>query len=122
MQRVFTSLLIGAIQPAEIRTAVSVINLIYYSQLQVHTSMTLNSLQKSLETFHKNKHLFVAEGIREHFNVPKIYVMNHYLAAIQSCGSLDRFNTESPEQLHINYAKEAYRASNKKDYIHQMTV
>ena len=48
--------------------------------------------------------------------------MVHYVAAIQSHGSLDEFNTESPKQLHIDYAKEAYRASNKKDYVQQMMV
>ena len=40
MQRIFVGLLIGAIQPAALRTAVAVINFIYYSQLQVHTSKT----------------------------------------------------------------------------------
>ena len=122
MQRIFVGLLIGAVQPAALRTAVAVIDFIYYSQLQVHTSKTMKSLRKALEAFHENKNVFVAEGIREHFNVPKIHAMVHYFAAIQSRGSLDGFNTESPERLHIDYAKEAYRASNKKDYVQQMTV
>ena len=122
MQRIFVGLLIGAVQPAVLRTAVAVIDFIYYSQLQVHTSKTLKSLQKALEAFHKNKNIFVSEEIREHFNIPKIHAMVHYLAAIQSRGSLDGFNTESPERLHIDYAKDAYRASNKRDYVRQMTV
>ena len=122
MQRIFIGLLIGAVQPAVLRAAVAVIDFIYYSQLQVHTSRTLESLRKALEAFHKNKEIFVAEGIREHFNIPKIHAMVHYYAAIQSRGSLDGYNTESPERLHIDYAKEAYRASNKKDYVQQMTV
>ena len=48
--------------------------------------------------------------------------MVHYFAAVQSRGSLDWFDTESPKRLHIDYAKEAYRASNKKEYIQQMMV
>ena len=32
----------------------------------------------------------------------------------------DRFNTEASEQLHINFAKHTYAASNRKDYIIQM--
>ena len=122
MQRIFAGLLIGAIQPAALRTAIAVIDFIYYSQIKVHTSVTLKSLKKALETFHKNKNIFVSEGIREHFNIPKIHSMVHYFAAIQSRGSLDGYNTESPERLHIDYAKEAYRASNKRDYVRQMTV
>ena len=65
MQRIFTGLLVGAVQPAVLRTAVAVIDFIYYSQLQVHTSQTLKSLQKALETFHENKAVFVTKGIRK---------------------------------------------------------
>ena len=32
------------------------------------------------------------------------------------------YNTESPERLHIDFAKEAYQASNKKDYVQQMHI
>jgi hypothetical protein len=122
MQRIFAGLLVGAVQPAALRTAVAVIDFIYYSQLQSHTYFTLKCLQKALEAFHENKGLFVTEGIRVHFNIPKIHSMVHYVAAIQSRGSLDGYNSESPERLHIDYAKEAYRASNKKEYVRQMTV
>ncbi|RDB18459.1 hypothetical protein Hypma_000273 [Hypsizygus marmoreus] len=48
--------------------------------------------------------------------------MLHYFDAIKSRGSADGYNSESPERLHIDYAKDAYRASNKRDYIIQMTV
>ena len=122
MQRIFIGLLVGAVQPAALRTAVAVIDFIYYSQLEVHILKMMKALQKALEAFHENKNMFIAEGIREHFNIPKIHAMVHYFAAIQSRGSLDGFNTESPERLHIDYAKEAYRASNKKDYVRQMMV
>jgi hypothetical protein len=110
MQRIFASLLIGAVQPAALCAAVAVIDFIYYSQLQTHTSLTLKSLQKALEAFHENKDLFITEGICDHFNILKIHSMVHYFAAIQSRGSLDGYNSESPEWLHIGYAKEAYRA------------
>ena len=48
--------------------------------------------------------------------------MMHYAASVCLFGSLDGFNTELPEQLHINYAKKAYRASNKWNYVTQMTT
>jgi hypothetical protein len=57
-----------------------------------------------------------------HFNIPKIHSMEHYTPKICLLGSADGFNTEAPERLHIDYAKEGYRASNKKDYIAQMTT
>ncbi|KAG1738001.1 hypothetical protein EDB19DRAFT_1829294 [Suillus lakei] len=47
--------------------------------------------------------------------------MCHYVQSIQSLGSTDGFNSESPKCLHIDYAKDAYQASSKVDYITQMT-
>jgi hypothetical protein len=122
MQRIFVSLLTGAVQPAVLRTVVAIIDFIYYAQLHVHTSKTLLALETALKTFHKNKDVFIREGIREHFNIPKIHQMLHYVEAIRSRGTADGYNTEASERLHINYAKEGYRVSNKKDYIKQMTV
>jgi len=46
----------------------------------------------------------------------------HYAASVHLFSSLDRFNTKLPERLHIDYAKKAYRASNKWNYVTQMTT
>ena len=122
MQRIFVSLLAGAVQLAILRTVSAVIDFIYYAQIQLHTSKTLLALETALKTFHKNKGIFIQEGIHEHFNIPKTHQMMHYVEAICSCGTADGYNTEASERLHIDYAKEGYCASNKKDYIKQMTV
>jgi len=120
MQRVFVSLLVGAVQPAVLQTACAAVDFIYYSQLHIHTSTMLNALQDALKIFHENKDIFIREGIREHFNIPKLHQMLHYFEAIKSHGAADGYNTESPEHLHIDFAKEAYRASNGRDYEEQM--
>jgi hypothetical protein len=122
MEKIFASLLTGAVQPAILRTVIAVIDFIYYAQRQVHTSKTLLALENALKSFHDNKEVFIREGIRKHFNIPKIHQMMHYAEAIRSRGTADGYNSEASERLHIDYAKEGYRASNKKDYIKQMTV
>jgi hypothetical protein len=122
MQRVFAGLLVGAVQSAVLKTATAAIDFIYYAQFQVHTSKSLDAMANSLKVFHENKDIFIRAGIREHFNIPKVHSMVHYIEAIKSRGSADGFNSESPERLHIDFAKEGYRASNKKDYLKQMTV
>ncbi|KAL4069009.1 hypothetical protein J3A83DRAFT_4359099 [Scleroderma citrinum] len=50
--------------------------------------------------------VFIDLGICIDFNIPKVHSMMHYAASVQLFGKL-------PEQLHINYAKKAYSASNK---------
>ena len=48
--------------------------------------------------------------------------MLHYMTLICLFGSTDGFNSKLPERLHINFAKKAYRSSNKRDYTYQMTT
>ncbi|KAG6913838.1 hypothetical protein DXG01_003989 [Tephrocybe rancida] len=122
MQRIFVGLLVGAVQPDVLRTAVAVVDFIYYAQLQVQTTKTVAALERAYKTFHENKDIFVRVGVREHFNIPKLHQMQHYVDAIKLHGSADGYNSESPERLHIDYAKDAYRASNKRDFVKQMTV
>ena len=124
MQRVFLCLLSGAPNVDDRILAVtrSLIDFIYYAQFQLHTDETLGALEECLNTFHRYKDVFIELELREDFNIPKFHSLLHYVNAIRNLGSLDGYNTESPERLHIDYAKEAYRASNKRDYVEQMTL
>ncbi|KAJ7161649.1 hypothetical protein C8R46DRAFT_858893, partial [Mycena filopes] len=100
----------------------ALIDFIYYAQLQSHTNRTLDALQAALDTFHAHKQVFLDLKITEHFNIPKFHAIQHYVDAIRRLGSADGYNTESPERLHIDFAKKAYRASNRRDYTEQMAL
>ncbi|KAF8511547.1 hypothetical protein JB92DRAFT_2813160 [Gautieria morchelliformis] len=120
MERVFASLIYGAVPPHVTAVARAVIDFIYYASFASHSTETLRRLQDALDTFHQNKQVFIDHHIRTHFRIPKIHMMEHYVALIRSKGSADGFNTELSERLHIDCAKEGYRASNKKNYTQQM--
>jgi hypothetical protein len=121
MERIFGCILPGAVQAQAVKAAHSLIDFIYYAQFHSHTSQMLSTLQEALDDFHRHKDIFIRLQVRSHFNIPKIHSMQHYVRMIQSHGAADGFNTETSERLHIDYAKNAYRASNKRDYVHQMT-
>lgn len=125
MEKVFVGILASSGVDQRIVKAVrAILDFIYYASLHTHTTTTLNALRESLDFFHSNKDSFIELEARmqDHFNIPKIHSMEHYVDLIWNFGSADGYNTESPERLHIDYAKDAYRASNKKDYTAQMTV
>ncbi|KAG1721738.1 hypothetical protein EDD22DRAFT_854325 [Suillus occidentalis] len=84
-------------------------------------SETLQLLDDALGLFHENKDIFIDLGIRNNFNLPKLHATRHYSYMIMMLGTTDNFNTEYTEQLHINYAKDAYHATNHKDEFAQMT-
>ncbi|KAF8200882.1 hypothetical protein BJ912DRAFT_1054346 [Pholiota molesta] len=102
-----------------VRALLDFLNLARYP---VHTSETLDNLDSALRDFHDNKLIFVDLGIRQNFNIPKLHYMGHYRYFFERFGSGDNFNTEYTEWLHIDMAKQAYRASNRKDEYPQMTA
>ncbi|KAG2355602.1 hypothetical protein BDR07DRAFT_1493006 [Suillus spraguei] len=92
MQRVFIALLAGAV-PSHVLVI-----------LQIHMADSLEALQTALAVFHTNKDILKDLTIHEHFNIPKLHQL------------------KLSERLHIDFAKDAYRASNKCDYKEQMVL
>ncbi|EDR01734.1 uncharacterized protein LACBIDRAFT_332982 [Laccaria bicolor S238N-H82] len=122
MQKVFLGVLAGAVSWEVFSVARALIDFIYYSQFQSHTTTSLNALKNCLKTFHQHKEIYICLGIREQFNIPKLHAILHYINAIHALGSTDGYNSESPECLHIEFVQEAYRTSNKQDPMEQMAL
>ncbi|KAG1730814.1 uncharacterized protein EDB91DRAFT_1239017 [Suillus paluster] len=113
MQHVVLGVIAGAVEPHVFQAARAILDFIYYAQYHAHMDTTLTRMQEALD-FHANKTVFIELSLCKHFNIPKVHSMCYYVHA-------DGFNLESPECLHIDYAKDAYQASSKVDYIAQMT-
>ncbi|KAF9245631.1 Zn-finger domain-containing protein [Melanogaster broomeanus] len=122
MQKVFVGLLAGAVQDHVLTVARALLDFSYFAQLKVHTEASLTELDTALATFHSHKQVFVELGVCSHFNIPKIHQLTHYVHSIRRYGSPDGFNTELPERLHIDFAKDVYQSSNKRDYEEQMVL
>ncbi|KAK0445549.1 hypothetical protein EV421DRAFT_1902490 [Armillaria borealis] len=122
MEKVFLSVIAGSADESVTKCVRAVLDFVYYAHYEEHTTESLKKLEDSWHTFHEEKDIFVELGIRDHFNIPKIHSMSHYASMIRSHGSAGGFNTEASERLHIDYAKIAYNASNKKGYVSQMTT
>ncbi|THV03159.1 hypothetical protein K435DRAFT_817339 [Dendrothele bispora CBS 962.96] len=82
----------------------SLLDFLYLARCPIHNDNTLLLLEAALQDFHDNKSIFITLH-----------------APIRYYGTTDNYSTETTERLHINFAKDAYRASNKKDEYAQMT-
>jgi hypothetical protein len=98
------------------------LDFLYLAQLPAHTSETLCHLKTALGRFHQNKSIFIDLGVRTNFNLPKLHSLQHYASCIESFGTTDNYNTENTERWHIDFAKDAYHATNHKDEYSQMTL
>jgi hypothetical protein len=112
----------GQVSPRLVTAVCALLDFLFLAQFPSHTSSTLARLEESLARFHDNKDIFIDLGICHHFNMPKIHSMIHYTPSIRLFGTTDNYNTEQTERLHIDIAKDGYRASNCKDEYSQMTT
>jgi hypothetical protein len=111
------------LDPARLLRAIrAIVDFVFLSQLPVHTSDSLRALKQALQLFHNNKSIFVDLGIHENFNIPKLHSCRHYVSSIKLFGTTDNYNTQHTERLHIELAKDAYRLTNMKDELPQMTA
>ena len=120
MARILLGCLVGVLPQQGILACRALLDFIYLAQYRTHDDITLGYLETALATFHANKQYFVMTGVREHLHIPKFHSLMHYLDSIRMLGTTDNYNTEMFERLHIDFAKEGWRASNQRDAFPQM--
>ncbi|KAI0762223.1 hypothetical protein C8Q74DRAFT_135973 [Fomes fomentarius] len=126
--RILIGLIIGLRLPSGtsaaqlVRATRALLDFLYLAQYRTHTTSTLTLLDDALEAFHANKDIIVQLGIRIHFHFPKLHSLDHYRRSIELFGTTDNYDTQYSERLHIDLAKDAYRATNHKDELSQMTL
>jgi hypothetical protein len=105
-----------------IKAVRALLDVLYLAQFPSHTRETLQYLEDSLSLFHQNKPVFFDLGVQEHFNIPKLHSLLHYQSLIILFGTTDNYNMEQTKRLHIDFAKEAFHATNHKNEYPQMTL
>ncbi|THU78780.1 hypothetical protein K435DRAFT_824039 [Dendrothele bispora CBS 962.96] len=98
----------------------ALMDFIYIAQYQSHDTTTLLYLESALEEWHKNKTFFINKASA--VNILKFHSLLHYSKSISMLGTTDNFNTETFKRLHIDFAKEGWHASNKRDHFPQMVT
>ncbi|KAN0128003.1 hypothetical protein V8E53_014180 [Lactarius tabidus] len=91
-----------------IRAVQVLLDFFYLSQYSVHSMESLDALEDALCRFHEDKDIFIELGIRQHFNLLKLHTNN--------------YNMEQLEQLHIDFTKNTYQATNFKEELKQMVT
>ncbi|KAG8697719.1 hypothetical protein FRC09_007683 [Ceratobasidium sp. 395] len=88
------------------------------------TENELEEMEEAWAEFHRLKPALVAAGALKNagsFNrISKLHTVLHWPQSIRELGTPDGYNTEAPEHLHIEYAKEPWRRSNGVDPLPQM--
>lgn len=114
----------GELSPEVTELVRTIVDFIFRAHTSVMSERDISELEKSLDTLHCLKGIMVSRGFFEseaRFDkIPKLHMLGHYAHAIRELGTPDGYNAEAPEHLHIEFAKEPWRASNKVRPLPQM--
>ncbi|KAJ6551459.1 hypothetical protein B0H19DRAFT_950865 [Mycena capillaripes] len=121
LSKVFLGVIHDAVDPDVVSATRHLLDFMAYAHFEVHTDESLDGMDESLKEMHRYLPIFEQLDIRDHFDISKLHNIWHTVSSIRSRGTADGYNTENTERLHIDLAKNGYRASNRRDYIRQMT-
>ena len=92
----------------------SILDYAYMAQYPVLSEIDLKKTDDILLVFHQNKEVFISNELwgSDHFHIPKLHALQHFMDDIWSGGTPDNFSTETPESLHISMCKVPYHTLN----------
>lgn len=120
MAKILLGCLVGSITTQGVLAITALLDFIYIAQYTTHDNNTLGYLRDALDRFYDNREYFIKVKARKDFNIPKFHSLLHYIESIELFGATDNYNTELFERLHIDFAKQGWRATNQRDEFPQM--
>jgi hypothetical protein len=108
----------------------AILDCIGIAQFPLQTNASLTSFKKSYALFNKHHAVWIENGYKcgkrgkvvDNWRIPKIHILRHLVENVQLKGSADNYNTETMEHLHIIWIKDAYRASNQREWKMQIVA
>ncbi|KAG8700490.1 hypothetical protein FRC08_004668 [Ceratobasidium sp. 394] len=97
----------------------ALLDFLYLAQSAELSDRELEEMEEALRTFHRLKKILVEldliADLDKFDDIPKFHMVGHYPPSTRELGTPDGYNTETPEHLHIPYAKVPWRASNRRE-------
>lgn len=116
MARTFLAIVDGSRIRQAVQAVCCITDFMYRARMPQLDEDDLAAMDADLQEFHEVKQIFVTE--RAHTskygfnNISKLHIIRNYLHLTREMGTPDGFSTETPEQLHKDYVKVGYHASN----------
>jgi len=120
MARILLGCLVGKVSGKALSTFCSLLYFLYLAQYKAHDDDTLAYMEEALCMWQDSKYLIIELGLHPDLNIPKFHSLHHYIQSIKLFGTTNNYNTEMFERFHIDFAKEGWRASNKRNAFPQM--
>ena len=104
------------------RTVRALLDFCYIARRSALTEDDLSQLEDALSRFHQYREIFITEGVRENFLLPRQHALIHFQSSIRLFGAPNGVCSSITESKHIRAVKEPWRRSNRNQALGQMLV
>lgn len=122
LMKVFLPAISGLIPDGMVRAIAAFLDFCYLVRRSQIDEDVLTKIDEAVERFHVEREVFVDEGIREHFNLPRQHSIVHYRSLIQMFGAPNGICSSITESKHISAVKDAYRRSSRNQPLGEMLL
>ena len=114
---------IAGLVPDEVVQAISAfLDFCYLVRRSSINQETLAHIDEALQRFHRYREIFIVEGVRVNFLLPRQHSLKHYRPMIEDYGAPNGLCSSITESKHIKAVKEPWRRSNRFNALRQMLL
>jgi hypothetical protein len=122
ISQVYLPAISGLVLDRMVRCFAALLEFCYLVRCNTITETTLESMSNALDRFHTERAVFMDEGVRFDFNLPRQHSLVHYLRNIQLFGAPNGLCSSITESKHIKAVKEPWCRSNHYNALGQMLL
>lgn len=120
--QVFLPAIEGHVPPEMVHCIAIFLNICYTIRGTIHTTMTINKLEKLIAEYHTARDIFIATVRPAGISLPRQHALVHYPHLIREFGAPNGLCSSITETRHISAVKEPYRRSNHHEPLAQMLI
>lgn len=120
--KVFLPAISGLVPAGMVRAIAAFLDFCYLVRRSQIDEDVLLKIDAAVARFHAERDVFIHEGIREHFNLPRQHSILHYRPLIQMFGAPNGICSSITESKHISAVKDAYRRSSRNQPLGEMLL
>lgn len=94
----------------------------YHVRRSVLDDDDLDRLDELLAKYHEAREVFIEEGIREDFNLPRQHSLTHYRELIAEFGAPNGLCSSITESRHIDAIKDPYKRSSRNEPLSEILI
>ncbi|KAI6027294.1 hypothetical protein PISMIDRAFT_8185 [Pisolithus microcarpus 441] len=121
IQQYILCVVAGMAPPRFLAAICALLDFCYLAQMPIFDEQALAKLNAALASFHTDKHaILAAGGCSEHFQIPKLKLMQHVVPSIRTSGAPMQWSVDVTKHAHVTEVKNPARAGNNQNYYAQI--